>query len=207
MNENELKDELNAALIYDWNVIPITENHHKWLLGWYRYGDDGEYCFTFISPRKRRYTYYVDGGRVIGADIAGHDNGARIAQYWAEWGDKLDRLDAVLRLTPRHIQRRLYMLLEAIIDKKIRELYTMHDLFRSYAPTGVLLDFVKRQDEYIVLYRDDTNVCTPYIIHHLTDSGLYCGHYYDNYYVACLEFGCFKDKDKDKDKERKDWLK
>lgn len=111
---NELKDELNAALINDWHVTSITENRHKWLLEWYRSGDDGEFVFVFVSPKKRRYAYYTAGGRVIGADIAGPDNGARIAWYWKYWGDKLDRLDAVLRRTPRHIQRRLYVLLGAI---------------------------------------------------------------------------------------------
>lgn len=38
---------------------------------------------------------------------------------------------------------------------------------------------VKRYgDEYIVMYHDERNVCTPYIIHHLGDSGLYGGRYY-----------------------------
>lgn len=114
---NELKDELNAALIDEWHVTPITENHHKWLLEWYRSGDDGEFVFVFVfvSPKKRRYTYYVDGGRVIGAYIVGSDNGARIAQYWEAWGDKPDRLDAILRRTPRHIQYRLYVLLGVLL--------------------------------------------------------------------------------------------
>lgn len=99
---NELKDELNAALIYDWHVIPITENHHKWLLEWYRSGDDDRFVFVFVSPRGRRYAYYTKGGRVIDTDVSGTDNGAK--------------LDAVLRLTPRHIQYRLYVLLGAIGD-------------------------------------------------------------------------------------------
>lgn len=34
--------------------------------------------------------------------------------------------------------------------------------------------------EYIVMYHDKRNVCTPYIIHHLNDSGLYSGRYYAN---------------------------
>lgn len=114
---NELKDELNAALIDDWHVTPIAANHHKWLLEWYKSGDDEEFCFSFVSPRKRRYTYYVDGGRVTSADIAGPDNGARIAYYCEEWGDKRDRLDAILRLTPKHIIDRLYVLLSAISDQ------------------------------------------------------------------------------------------
>ena len=40
---------------------------------------------------------------------------------------------------------------------------------------------VKRYgSEYIVMYHDGCNVCTPYIIHHLKDSGLYSGRYYAN---------------------------
>ena len=40
---------------------------------------------------------------------------------------------------------------------------------------------VKRYgSEYIVKYRDKSNVCTPYIIHQLNDSGLYGGKYYVN---------------------------
>ena len=79
-----------------------------------------------------------------------------------------------------------------LIDEKFHELNTMHDLFKKYAPTGALLDFIKRNDEYIVLYRDDGNVCTPYIIHHLNDSGLYYGHYYDDGWVAYREFHAMK---------------
>ena len=62
-------------------------------------------------------------------------------------------------------------------------------LFTQYAPTGaVLLDFVKRQDEYIVLYRHDANVCTPYIIHHLNSNGLYYGRYYADDKLARMDF-------------------
>lgn len=69
----------------------------------------------------------------------------------------------------------------------------LFDLFTKYAPTGAdLLDFVARNDEYIVLYRDDNNICTPYIIQLLTDSGLYYGHYYDNGWVAWREFHAMK---------------
>ena len=40
---------------------------------------------------------------------------------------------------------------------------------------------VKRYgSDYIVMYHDKRNVCTPYIIHHLNDSGLYSGRYYAN---------------------------
>ena len=68
-------------------------------------------------------------------------------------------------------------------------LESMFTLFTKYAPTDAeLLDFIKRNDEYIVLYRDDANACTPYIIHHLNDSGLYYGHYYDDGWVAYREF-------------------
>ena len=72
-------------------------------------------------------------------------------------------------------------------------LESMFTLFTKYAPTGAaLLDFIKRQDEYIVLYRDDGDVCTPYIIHHMNDSGLYYGHYYDDCWVAYREFHAMK---------------
>ena len=38
---------------------------------------------------------------------------------------------------------------------------------------------VKRYgSEYIVMYHDGRNVCTPYIIHVMGDSGLYSGRYY-----------------------------
>lgn len=38
---------------------------------------------------------------------------------------------------------------------------------------------VKRYgSEYIVMYHDERNVCAPYIIHQLNDSGLYSGRYY-----------------------------
>ena len=40
---------------------------------------------------------------------------------------------------------------------------------------------VKRYgSEYIVMYHDERNVCTPYIIHVMGDSGLYSGRYYAN---------------------------
>lgn len=40
---------------------------------------------------------------------------------------------------------------------------------------------VKRYgSEYIVMYHDVRNVCTPYIIHVMGDSGLYNGRYYAN---------------------------
>ena len=44
---------------------------------------------------------------------------------------------------------------------------------------------VKRYgSEYIVMYNDKRNVCTPYIIHVMGDSVLYSGRYYANEYVA-----------------------
>lgn len=46
---------------------------------------------------------------------------------------------------------------------------------------GMDIIAVKRYgSEYIVMYRDASNVCTPYIIHQLNDSGLYSGRYYAN---------------------------
>ena len=40
---------------------------------------------------------------------------------------------------------------------------------------------VKRYgSEYIVMYHDKRNICTPYITHVMGDSGLYSGRYYAN---------------------------
>lgn len=48
---------------------------------------------------------------------------------------------------------------------------------------------VKRYgSEYIVMYHDERDVCTPYIIHHLNDSGLYSGRYFVNENDAKEEF-------------------
>ena len=114
----ELKNELFAAPIDEWNSVPFTVNRHKWLLLWYRIGDNGEFFFSFVSPKKRRYSYYTEGGenggRVISADIAGAKNDARIASYYESWGDSPARMDAVLRLTPKHIIDKLFVLLDAI---------------------------------------------------------------------------------------------
>lgn len=107
----EMKDELLAAHVYEWHHVPFTENHHKWWLQWYRIGDDGDFFFSFVSPKKRRYSFYTNHGRVVRAEIAGKENSPRIAIYWEGWGDKLDGLDTVLMRTPRHVQYRLYMLL------------------------------------------------------------------------------------------------
>ena len=109
--------ELFAAPVYEWRHVPFEENHHKWLLHWYRIGDDGEFCFTFESPKKRRYSFFTElgknGGRVTEADVA-RANGETIADYYERWGDGPERMDAVLKLTPKHIIDRLFMLLDAI---------------------------------------------------------------------------------------------
>ena len=183
----ELQDELFAAPTKGWNRVPFTKNHHKWWLHWHRYGEDGGFFFfSFVSPKMRRYTFYTERGIVIGADIA-NANGVKIG-YYESLGDKLDKLEAVLRLTPKHVIDMLFMLLDAI-KERFDEQREMHDLFTKYAPASAeLLDFIKWNDEYIVLYRDDANACTPYIIHHLNDSGLYYGHYYDDVWVAYREF-------------------
>ena len=48
---------------------------------------------------------------------------------------------------------------------------------------------VKRYgSEYIVMYHDGRNVCTPYIIHVMGDSGLYSGRYYASEADAKEEF-------------------
>ena len=114
----EMRYEMFDAPIYDWHHVPFTENHHKWWLQWYRIGDNGEFFFSFVSPKGRRYSFYTalgeNGGRVTSADIAGADNGARIASYYEDWGDSPARLDAVIRLTPKHVMDRLFVLLDAI---------------------------------------------------------------------------------------------
>ena len=113
----EMKDELFAAPINEWQDVPITENHHKWLLHWYRTGDDGNFGFSFVSPRGRRYFFFAErcenGGIMIDADVA-LANGKTIASHWDSWGDKPERMDAVLRLTPTHVLDRLAVLLDAI---------------------------------------------------------------------------------------------
>ena len=109
----ELKNALFAVPVYDWQYVPITVNRHKWWLQWYRLGDDGNFCFSFVSPKQRRYIFFTDGGRVTDASVA-LANGETIASYWEVWGDKPERMDAVIRLTPKHILDRLLMLLDAI---------------------------------------------------------------------------------------------
>ena len=78
---------------------------------------------------------------------------------------------------------------EEMREKKLEDLITMYELFERYAPAGaVLLDLIERPAEYIVLYRDDKNLCTPYIIHHLSCNGLYFGRYYDSSFDAWADF-------------------
>ena len=113
----ELKAELYAAPINEWIHVPFTANRHKWLLQWYRIGKE-KFCFSFRSPNQRRYSFWAElgengGGRVTEADIE-RANGETIADYCERWGDKPERMDAVLRLTPKHVLARLFMLLDAI---------------------------------------------------------------------------------------------
>lgn len=112
----EMKDELFAAPDDAWNRVSYTVNHHKWFLLWCRFGDDCGFCFSFVSPRGRMYSFYTEGGegRVASAEVVVADGGANVASYYASWGDKLDRLDAILRLTPKHVIDRLSVLLDAI---------------------------------------------------------------------------------------------
>ena len=112
----ELKDELYAAPEYEWQHVPFTANRHKWWLRWYR-RDDGDFFFAFVSPKKRSYSFFAErgkhGGRVTDADVA-LANGRTIASYWEVWGDNTEKMDAVIRLTPKHILDRLFVLLDAI---------------------------------------------------------------------------------------------
>ena len=114
----ELRDELFAVPVSVWQIVPITANHHKWWLRWYRFDADGRFFFEFVSPRGRCYCFFAERGengrgRVTYAavDIA---HGETIASYWDVWGNSPERMDAVIRLTPKHIIDRLHMLLDAI---------------------------------------------------------------------------------------------
>ena len=114
----DLTDELYTVPEYEWRHVPIMVNHHKWWLRWYRLDEEGRFFFSFISPKKRCYAFFTergrDGhGRVTDADVT-LANGDTIASYWEVWGDKPDRLDAVIRLTPKHVLHRLSTLLDAI---------------------------------------------------------------------------------------------
>ena len=109
----ELRDELSSLPMHDWRFVPITVSRHKWWLKMYRFGDNANFYFCFVSPRGRRYSFRSERGRVTDADVA-LANGETIASYWQGWCDTAERLDAVVRLTPRHILDRLLMLLDAI---------------------------------------------------------------------------------------------
>lgn len=112
-----MKDELFSASADVWNRVPYTVNHHKWLLEWCRFGDDGGFCFSFVSPRGRMYSFYTEhgnGGKVASAEVVVADGGMNVASYYESWGDKPERMDAVLRITPKHIIDRLFLLLDAI---------------------------------------------------------------------------------------------
>ena len=114
----EMKAELFAAPEDEQKNVPITVNRHKWWLRWYRFGDNGEFYFSFESPMTRRYSFWTEldengHGRVTDAEVV-LANGDAIASYYEAWGDSPDRLHAVMRLTPRHILDRLFMLLDAI---------------------------------------------------------------------------------------------
>ena len=113
----ELRDALFAAPEYEWRHVPFTANRHKWWLRWYR-GDDGEFFFGFVSPKGRSYSYLAERwpggrGRVTDASIT-IAHGDTIASYRYVWGNSPEGLDAVIRLTPKHILRKLSMLLDAI---------------------------------------------------------------------------------------------
>ena len=112
----ELKAELFAAPEDEWRFVPITVNRHKWWLRWYR-REDGGFFFAFVSPRRRCYSFFAergkDGGRVTDADVA-IARGDLIASYCEVWSDSPERMDAVIRLSPKHILDRLFVLLDAI---------------------------------------------------------------------------------------------
>ena len=108
----ELKDELYAAPVYEWRHVPFVVNRHKWQLRWYRMDDDG-FFFSFISPSGRSYPCFTERGRVTDASVV-TAGCYTIASYREVWGDKTERMDAVIRLTPKHILDRLSMLLDAI---------------------------------------------------------------------------------------------
>ena len=113
----ELREELFAMPMHEWRFVPITINRHKWWLKMYRFGDNANYYLCFESPRGRRYSFRTErvGGRarLTDADVA-LANGVTIASYWEGWCDTAERMDAVIRLTPKHIVHRLHLLLDAI---------------------------------------------------------------------------------------------
>ena len=108
----ELRDELFAAPEDEWRHVPYTVNRHKWQLRWYRM-DDG-FFFAFISPKGRSYSVFTERGGIV-TDASVVTAGCyTIASYREVWGDKTERMDDILRLTPKHILDRLSMLLDAI---------------------------------------------------------------------------------------------
>ena len=114
----ELRDELFAMPMHEWRFVPIAVNRHKWWLKMYRFGDNANFFLCFESPRRRRYSFRTERGengcgRVTDADVA-LANGVSIASYWEGWCDRPEKLDAVIRLTPKHILDRLFVLLDAI---------------------------------------------------------------------------------------------
>lgn len=113
------KDELFAAPADVWHSVSYTVNHHKWGLLWCRFGDDCGFCFAFVSPRGRMYSFYTEGGennsgRVASAEIVVASGEMNVASFYESWDDKPERMDAVLRLTPKHVIDRLIVLLYAI---------------------------------------------------------------------------------------------
>ena len=60
------------------------------------------------------YTEGAEGGRVTSAEVVTANGERNVASYYKSWGDGPERMDAVLRLTPKHILDRLHMLLDAI---------------------------------------------------------------------------------------------
>lgn len=62
------------------------------------------------------------------------------------------------------------------------------EMVEKYLANKDVLAIRKFADEYLVMYHDKANACTPYIIHHLNDSGLYSGRYFGNEEDAKEEF-------------------
>lgn len=62
------------------------------------------------------------------------------------------------------------------------------ELLEKYLDGMDVIAIKRYGSEYIVMYHDKRNICTPYIIHHLSDNGLYSGRYYANEDDAKEEF-------------------
>ena len=72
-----------------------------------------------------------------------------------------------------------------------KTLKALRGLFKKYAPTGsALLDFIKQDDEFIIIYRDDKN----HVISHLNSEGLYKVRYYSivDEPIAWMDFSAIK---------------